>query len=247
MPNSTFAANRQQRGLTPPSPIAAGPVNLILFVAIIILSLAGLTATVMIAVLRPDTDNTALIATVVGFVAPATTTLLAFLIRDVHKDLNHRFTESLVNVGEAAFSAGKETERDAAGTAEGLAEVARESKTEISSLKDDAADLAVVARTSKTEIATSRAEILSLKEDAVNLAITARSSKLEIATLKDDAQVLAEIAHTTRQEALSLAEIARQARAEIASLREDAQHLLQTNAARVSEPAATETLKKDMP
>lgn len=79
---------------------AVGGVNRIdhtnmLVVATIFLAVLAVVAIIIIFLVRPDKDNTALVATLMGFLVPLMTALLAAAVQQVHAAVNSRLTQLL--------------------------------------------------------------------------------------------------------------------------------------------------------
>lgn len=68
--------------------------NVPYLIAVVTMALLGVGGIVLVLVLRPDQDNTALLAAIAGLVAPTTMGLLAFLkTKDTHVLVNSRMEE----------------------------------------------------------------------------------------------------------------------------------------------------------
>lgn len=76
-------------------------------VLIAFLSAIGLMSIVSVILFRPDQDNTALIATIIGFLTPICGTILAIMVKDIHTDINSRMTELLNLTRSSAKAEGK--------------------------------------------------------------------------------------------------------------------------------------------
>lgn len=78
------------------------------YVYIIIgLSVMGVIAIIFIATFRPDSDNTIALTSIVGFLTPTIGTILALMIKDIHKDINSRMTQLIETTEKAAHAEGK--------------------------------------------------------------------------------------------------------------------------------------------
>lgn len=67
----------------------------VLVAATILLAIVAVSAIVTIFLVRPDKDNTALVATIMGFLVPLMTALLAAALQQVHTMVNSRVTQLL--------------------------------------------------------------------------------------------------------------------------------------------------------
>lgn len=96
--------------------IVQPPSNLPYVVAAVVMSLIGATFVVGITYLRPTQDNAVLIATVLGFLAPTTMGLMAFMkSQETHLSVNSRLDAFIRNARIAAHAIGR-----AEGVSEGL-------------------------------------------------------------------------------------------------------------------------------
>lgn len=161
--STSYEKERIKAGGTP-FLINTSQTNLVLFLIITILGLGVLTAVVIIGVMNAEKDNTAVYAMITATASPILFGLLAFMQRASHVEQNSKLTEMTVRIGDAAFAAGRTTERDEMGKAAGLAVVAKESRAEITLLKDEAAALAEVARLTRAEIAALKQDVRTLGE-----------------------------------------------------------------------------------
>jgi len=79
-----------------------------IYVTIIgIICLIGALSVVAIVIMRPAQDNTLAIASILGFLTPIVSTILAIMIRGIHLDINSRVTELLDITKQASFAEGK--------------------------------------------------------------------------------------------------------------------------------------------
>jgi hypothetical protein len=89
------------------APLIPPPNNTYYLIAVVVMAVVGVVACVLIAVLRPDKDNAALITSVAGFIAPTTLSLLAFMkSNDTHLSVNGRLEKYLSSVRIAAHADG---------------------------------------------------------------------------------------------------------------------------------------------
>lgn len=75
--------------------------------AVIGLAVLGVAAILIIFALRPDKDNTAIIAIVMGFLVPVVTALLAAAVQQVHLAVNSRLSQLLLVTQKASRAEGK--------------------------------------------------------------------------------------------------------------------------------------------
>lgn len=77
--------------------------------------LIGVGSVMTITLVRPDADNTAVIATILSFLAPTTLSLLAFMkSQETHLSVNSRLDAFVENAKLASFASGKDEGRRAA-------------------------------------------------------------------------------------------------------------------------------------
>ena len=88
--------NKQQR---------SSSISLLIY-AIVSLSILAVIAVVAIALARPTVDNTPLYATIMGFLLPTVTALLAAAIQQLHWSINGRMSELLEVSKTAAHARG---------------------------------------------------------------------------------------------------------------------------------------------
>jgi len=87
-------------------------------ILIVSLGIVGVAAIVAIVALRPHEDNAALIATVLGFLAPTMAALLALIkVQELHLAVNSRLTQLLEQTAKASRSEGREDAAAAAALA----------------------------------------------------------------------------------------------------------------------------------
>ena len=97
---------------SPPS-VVAPPNNLPYVVAVVVMMGLGVVAVVIIVVLRPTQDNTLIITTLLGFLAPTTLSLLAFMkAQETHLSVNSRLDAFMKNATYAAHAKGLMEGRD---------------------------------------------------------------------------------------------------------------------------------------
>lgn len=88
------------------------PGNLPYVLAVMFMSLLGVIGLISITVLRPDKDNTTLIATVLGFLAPTTVAILTLMKSQETKLLVNGRLDTMIEAAKtAAFHAGAANER----------------------------------------------------------------------------------------------------------------------------------------
>jgi len=76
-------------------------------IAVVAMVALGVLAVVAITIVRPDQENTALLATVIGFIAPTTFSLLAFMkSAETHQSVNGRLDALLAHARQAAHEQG---------------------------------------------------------------------------------------------------------------------------------------------
>jgi len=81
--------------------------NVPYIVAVVVMMALGVGAVVAVTVDRPSADNTLLIASILGFLAPTTLSLLAFMkAQETHLSVNSRLDEFMVNAKLAARAEG---------------------------------------------------------------------------------------------------------------------------------------------
>ena len=76
-------------------------------VAIVLLCIGQLSFVVGITIVRPAADNTALIATSLGFIVPVVGALMAGAVQQVHLAVNSRLTQLLELTATSAKAEGK--------------------------------------------------------------------------------------------------------------------------------------------
>ncbi len=87
--------------------IVPPPNNTPYIVAVVLMMFLGVSAVSAIAILRPDKDNTTLITTIVGFIAPTTLSLLAFMkAQETHLSVNSRLDAFIGNAKLASRAQG---------------------------------------------------------------------------------------------------------------------------------------------
>ncbi len=93
--------NERRQTIVPP------PNNIPYIVAVVLMMFLGVSAVSAIAILRPDKDNTTLITTIVGFIAPTTLSLLAFMkAQETHLSVNSRLDAFIGNARLASHAQG---------------------------------------------------------------------------------------------------------------------------------------------
>lgn len=93
------------------SPVRAQS-NMPYVVAVLVMSLLGVGAIIGITLMRPDKDNTTVIASLVGFLAPTTMALLAFMkSQETHKAVNGRMDKFIKAAVAFAYTQGADEER----------------------------------------------------------------------------------------------------------------------------------------
>lgn len=79
------------------------------------MAVAGVIAVVLVSVFRPEQDNTALIATIVGLLLPTTASILAFLkAQETHLSVNSRLDSFIEGAEAVAKAQGVKQGRDEA-------------------------------------------------------------------------------------------------------------------------------------
>jgi len=89
-------------GPTPPGGRAT-----VFVAAVIVLSILAVATILTIFMVRPDRDNTALIAIVLGFLVPIVSAFLAASVQQVHLAVNSRLSQLLLVTQTAALAEGK--------------------------------------------------------------------------------------------------------------------------------------------
>lgn len=103
------------------------PNNVPYIIAVVVMTSLGVVGVVAITVARPTSDNTALIGLVLGFLAPTTLSLLAFMkAQETHLSVNSRLDAFMANAKLAARAEGI-TEGRAQGRTDALAATAVQS------------------------------------------------------------------------------------------------------------------------
>lgn len=99
------------------------PNNTPYLVAVLIMALIGVLGVVGVTYLRPGEDNTVLIGLVLGFLAPTTLSLLAFMkSQETHLSVNSRLDDFIRNAENAARGEGEKAgQRQAEDRADALA------------------------------------------------------------------------------------------------------------------------------
>jgi hypothetical protein len=83
------------------------PNNVPYIVAVVLMMVLGVMAVTTLAILRPTTDNVGVITTIVGFIAPTTLSLLAFMkAQETHLSVNSRLDAFMINAKLAAHAQG---------------------------------------------------------------------------------------------------------------------------------------------
>lgn len=83
--------------------IVPAPNNLPYIVAVILMMFLGVASIVVIVIARPNNDNTAIITTILGFLAPTTLSLLAYMkAQETHLSVNSRLDAFMRNAELAA-------------------------------------------------------------------------------------------------------------------------------------------------
>lgn len=141
--------------LTIQPPAVSSNTTAFIFGSILLIAAIGSAAIVAIVVLRPGEDNTALITSVVGFLAPTMAALLAFIksvqtgaaVQELHLAVNSRLTELLEQTAKASKSEGR---KDAVAAA---AKVAAAATTAAASVDDGASKAATGVAAEATKAA----------------------------------------------------------------------------------------------
>jgi hypothetical protein len=83
------------------------PNNVPYVVAVVVMMTLGVVGVVAVTIARPTTDNTLLIASILGFLAPTTLSLLAFMkSQETHLSVNSRLDAFMANARSAARAEG---------------------------------------------------------------------------------------------------------------------------------------------
>lgn len=86
--------------------------NLAYVVAVVVMMLIGVAAVTAVTIFRPGADNAGAIATIVGFIAPTTLSLLAFMkSQETHLSVNSRLDGMLAEARASARAEGREEGR----------------------------------------------------------------------------------------------------------------------------------------
>ncbi len=75
--------------------------------AVVFLAVVALVAIIVIFLTRPEKDNSALIATVLGFMLPLVSAFLAAAVQQVHLAVNSRLSQLLILTARASRSQGR--------------------------------------------------------------------------------------------------------------------------------------------
>src|SRR5256885_3122008 len=75
--------------------------------AVISLSVLAIAAILTIFIVRPDKDNTPLVAVILGFLVPLVSTFLAASVRQVHLAVNGRLTQLLAQTAKSSHAEGQ--------------------------------------------------------------------------------------------------------------------------------------------
>lgn len=114
-----------------PASIVPPPNNLPYLVAVVAMMAIAFVAIVVIVIMLPDRDNMPLIGVIVGFLAPTTLSLLAFMkAQETHLSVNSRLDGFMRNAETAALAQGR---------AEGLRVGAQQADQRTDTLRTDAA------------------------------------------------------------------------------------------------------------
>lgn len=93
--------------------------------AVVGLSVLAIAAILTIFIVRPDKDNTPLVAVILGFLVPLVSTFLAASVRQVHLAVNGRLTQLLAQTAKSSHAEGQlEGQGDAARVIENASNVA---------------------------------------------------------------------------------------------------------------------------
>jgi hypothetical protein len=87
--------------------VSVGTHTKLFVTAVMGLSALAILSILVIFIVRPDRDNTALVATVVGFLLPLVTGFLAASFQQMHNAVNSRMTQLMVLVRAAAHAQGQ--------------------------------------------------------------------------------------------------------------------------------------------
>ncbi len=83
------------------------PNNVPYLLAIVAMAVVGVTAVVLVSVLRPAQDNSSIITTILGLLAPTTLSLLAFMkAQETHLSVNSRLDAFMREAKYAAHAKG---------------------------------------------------------------------------------------------------------------------------------------------
>jgi hypothetical protein len=99
--------------------VVPAPNNVPYLIAVVAMMMVGVAGVVTVEVLRPTADNLALNASILGFLAPTTLSLLAFMkSQETHLSVNSRLDAFMANARMAAhaqgINEGRQQGRDAA-------------------------------------------------------------------------------------------------------------------------------------
>jgi len=98
----------------PLNPIMPPPSNVPYVIAVVVMIEIVVIAVTVIAVMRPEKDNTSLYALIMGSVGPTTLALLAFMkAQETHLSVNSRLDQFIRNAGEIARAEGEAVGRAA--------------------------------------------------------------------------------------------------------------------------------------
>jgi len=93
--------NYERQTIVPP------PNNLPYVIAVVTMMAFGVIGVIAVAVLRPTQDNTLIVTTIIGFIAPTTLSLLAFMkAQETHLSVNSRLDAFMANATLAAHAKG---------------------------------------------------------------------------------------------------------------------------------------------
>ena len=81
-------------------------------IAVVVLCVLAMLSVLAVLLLRPEADNTPIIASIFGFLIPVVTALLAGAVQGVQKSVNGRMTELLETTAEKNFELGKKAGRE---------------------------------------------------------------------------------------------------------------------------------------
>ena len=79
--------------------------------AVVGLAVLATSATMTIYVVRPDKDNTSLIAMVLGFLGPPAVAFVAAAVKEVYVAMNSRLSQLMVLQAKASYAEGERAER----------------------------------------------------------------------------------------------------------------------------------------